>query len=290
MAPTNQTLCTETEKHMRGKKIIFLAIALGLILVVTAFGSNGLRDLFNTTIKNARAGAPGGEVASLVVSAGTVGDPSGQPISIVNFTPASELPARPPEAAGLFGSFDGSNLTLQQSFFMTTTDEQGVVLSGSGVISSTGSLDLSMAEPVQAGAIIVSADGNVENLPPVGATDQDQAAFTTVIVGEAVVEGGQTLSDSAQLAQPASGMVTVVGSAVPGQSTPQNVLVTEATQIYHDVTPMEFQPSEGVQTIQQTLEPGSLEGLSGMVMITVWGHLEGEQLVADVIVYQVPPQ
>ena len=49
------------------------------------------------------------------------------------------------------------------------------------------------------------------------------------------------------------------------------------------------QPAAGIQSIQQVLEAGSLNGLTAaQSMVTVWGHQDGDQLVADVIVYQNP--
>ncbi len=75
---------------------------------------------------------------------------------------------------------------------------------------------------------------------------------------------------------------------MPVEATPRSVLVTSETKIYRDVTPMNIAPAEGVQSVQQVLEAGSLDDLGENVIVTVWGHMENDQLVADVILYQTP--
>ena len=75
---------------------------------------------------------------------------------------------------------------------------------------------------------------------------------------------------------------------MPANTTPQKVVVTDATKIYHDVTPMGDLTAGGTQKIQQVLEAGSLDNLTEQTSLTVWGHMEGDQLIADVILYQTP--
>ncbi len=133
---------------MNFKKIGLLAAALGLVLAVAAFGSNGLRELLSTQIKSAQAGdAPAPETLNLVVSTNGINDASGM-VSVINFVPAAELPARAPDAAGLYGGFDGSTLTLQQSFFLAAPNGEGAVMSGMGIVSGAAPVGACLLAPL----------------------------------------------------------------------------------------------------------------------------------------------
>ena len=66
------------------------------------------------------------------------------------------------------------------------------------------------------------------------------------------------------------------------------VMVASDTTIYHDTTQMGFngQPPNG--PVQQTVEPGTLDGISTNSRVTVWGEQNGNQLTAKVLVYSDP--
>ena len=274
---------------MNFKKIGLLALALGLVLAVAAFGSNGLRELLSTQIKSAQAGeAPAAVAPGLMISTGALNTASGQPngqVSIVNFVPASELPTRAPDAAGLYAGFEGSTLTLQQSFFQVSAVGQGTAVGGSGVISG-----IAPAGSMQSGVVIVSGSvvsGTIENLSqlplPADAGAPDHSFSVSILAPD-----GQPVTETLQAVPAEFGAVTVSGPGMPVDATPRSVVVNADTKVYHDVTPMNFAPAEGVQTVQQVLEAGSLEDLDQNVIVTVWGHMENDQLVADVILYQTP--
>ena len=63
------------------------------------------------------------------------------------------------------------------------------------------------------------------------------------------------------------------------------VIVNSDTQYYHDVTfaNLNGQPPSGA--IQQKVEKGSLDALTGNERVTVWGDQNGDQITAKVIVY-----
>ncbi len=64
-----------------------------------------------------------------------------------------------------------------------------------------------------------------------------------------------------------------------------DVIVSDSTTVYHDVTQMDFngQPPNG--TIQQKVEPGSLDQINTNNRVTVWGDQNGNQITAKVLVY-----
>ena len=280
---------------MNFKKIGLLAAALGLVLAVAAFGSNGLRELLSTQIKSAQAGdAPAPETLNLVVSTNGINDASGM-VSVINFVPAAELPARAPDAAGLYGGFDGSTLTLQQSFFLAAPNGEGAVMGGTGIVS--GAVPVGAAPvgavpsgAVQSGAVIVSGQAFSGTIEDLGALPlpTELGALEHSFSLSVVAPDGQPLTGTLQALPAEAGTIIVSGPGMPVEATPRSVLVTSETKIYRDVTPMNIAPAEGVQSVQQVLEAGSLDDLGENVIVTVWGHMENDQLVADVILYQTP--
>ncbi len=68
------------------------------------------------------------------------------------------------------------------------------------------------------------------------------------------------------------------------------VVVTSQTKVYKDVTMNQFNgpPPQG-QTIQQVVEPGSLDEVGPDSTLTVWGRQTGDRYIADVLVFTPPP-
>jgi hypothetical protein len=69
------------------------------------------------------------------------------------------------------------------------------------------------------------------------------------------------------------------------------VVVTTKTMIYRDTTMDQFNGKalpNGSPTIQQVLEPGTLDEIGQGSMITAWGKKTGDRLIADVLVYTLP--
>ncbi len=66
------------------------------------------------------------------------------------------------------------------------------------------------------------------------------------------------------------------------------VVVTNDTVFYHDVTRMNLNEGAPSGTIQQKLEAGSLDAINPNSRITVWGDQNGQQLTAKVVVYTDP--
>lgn len=68
------------------------------------------------------------------------------------------------------------------------------------------------------------------------------------------------------------------------------VVVTRETKIYRDATEMNMEPpkSNETTTVQQVVEPGTLDDLKSNVMVMVWGRKNGDRIIADVISYSSP--
>lgn len=137
---------------------------------------------------------------------------------------------------------------------------------------------------LQMGSVVIVEDGKVltdtDVLDFVPASPADGNVVTFSVSNEGVFS--TTVGSQ-------SGMATAFNVVcAPLAATPQKVVVTGATRIYRDVTPMNLPAADGIQTVQQVVTPGSLDELTGTAMLTVWGHLEGNQWIAEVILYQFP--
>ncbi len=102
--------------------------------------------------------------------------------------------------------------------------------------------------------------------------------------------GGQTggaVVVSGSSSSPDQGGLSVVGPA--GSDGPKlEVVVTSSTKIYRDATEMPSEPPSGSTTIQQKVEPGTLDDIRDQTMIMVWGRKSGDRLIADVISFSNP--
>jgi hypothetical protein len=89
-------------------------------------------------------------------------------------------------------------------------------------------------------------------------------------------------------ADDANGNVT--NSSGGGDGPKVEVVVTNQTKIYRDATDMGEPPTSGNQTItvQQVVEPGTLDDLKNQTMVMVWGRKNGDRIIADVISYSNP--
>ena len=270
---------------MQIKRLLFPGLALSAMLGITAFGSDGIKNLLTTRINPAEAAVPAaGQPGRLTLVGGlTIPISATVSMSAIEFVPAPELPNRPPEAAGIFSSRDSNTLTLQSTFAQIITGTQG-----SATFDAAG-LAIAPGAAAPAGTFVVSGSAvSSSAITAQGAPAEIQAGAGTVELHSATVIGqGELAPVSAEQAVPAGiGSTIVVGPGLPAQTEPQKVAVTAATKIYHDVTPLGQPPADGQQTVRQTLEAGSLAGLTEKTVVTVWGHQEAGQLTADVIVYQ----
>ncbi len=74
-----------------------------------------------------------------------------------------------------------------------------------------------------------------------------------------------------------------------GSTAPQvEVVVTNDTVLYHDITRANLNEGAPAGTIQQKLEAGSMDGINANSRVTVWGDQSGQQLTAKVLVYADP--
>lgn len=92
-----------------------------------------------------------------------------------------------------------------------------------------------------------------------------------------------------------TGNVSVQVSAKPGGSPSSKVsndgptvevVITQDTKIYQDVTHIEPDQAEGV--IQQKVELASLEAVGSQSVLAVWGRKVGDRVIADVIMFSQP--
>ncbi len=73
------------------------------------------------------------------------------------------------------------------------------------------------------------------------------------------------------------------------------VVVTPRTTVYKDVTMQQYNgrrpPPRGSDpvTIQQVVQPGSLDEIVENCQIAAWGNKTGDRIIADVLVYLPPP-
>ncbi len=67
------------------------------------------------------------------------------------------------------------------------------------------------------------------------------------------------------------------------------VVVSPRIPVYHDVTDKQFDNQRtGDGSVQQVLEPGSLDEIQQYSLITVWGARTGDRISAEVVVYALP--
>jgi hypothetical protein len=67
------------------------------------------------------------------------------------------------------------------------------------------------------------------------------------------------------------------------------IVVTNETEVYVDVTSDQIGDLQNGDTLKQTLKPGSIEELGSLSFIQVWGERRGERVIADILVYMRPP-
>lgn len=81
-------------------------------------------------------------------------------------------------------------------------------------------------------------------------------------------------------------------STMSGNGPKVEIVVTNQTKIYRDATDM-GEPPQNPQgheaiTVQQVMEPGTLDDLKEQTMVMVWGRKNGDRIIADVIAYSNP--
>ncbi len=84
-------------------------------------------------------------------------------------------------------------------------------------------------------------------------------------------------------------MVSVGQRPNAGSTALIEVTVDASTTVYHDTTQRNFNPQQPPSgPIQQTVEPGKVDGISTNSRVTIWGVQNGNQLTAKVLVYTDP--
>jgi hypothetical protein len=296
---------------MQVKRLPFLTIALGLVVGITAFGSNSFVDLYNTRIASTKAAdSPANPMRMITVATGS-SEASGPTVQAVELIPAPQLPTRLPDKVGLFSRLDGNILSLQ-SFLTASTGADGRMMFGAGVIEGAPAGATLPGATIISGTIAAPLEWNLPRVAPlpdgVLPSSGPVSDNVTLVYGGSIAsipssQGGGTSAAGSEIftaaaianipssqggETPANLIWTVTTDPDLAQAAPQKVVVTDATRIFHDITTMPTESSTDVTKIQQMLQAGSLDDLAGHTMVSVWGHMDGEQLIADVIVYQNP--
>jgi hypothetical protein len=146
-----------------------------------------------------------------------------------------------------------------------------------------------------ASAGIVSSRINVLPAPELPKTQPEiNGVFTrrddnSIYLGTSSGGGMGIISSSAGTSSDTGPSTNISGPAYDGPVV--EVVTTADTKIYKETTQLEPPSSskdETDQTLQQTVEPGSLDELNTDGMVTVWGTRTGDRIVADVILYSQP--
>jgi hypothetical protein len=102
---------------------------------------------------------------------------------------------------------------------------------------------------------------------------QDNRIFITEAAGELMI----AMSQDGTLATNADGREL-------------EVVVTGETSVYCDVTAQSYEePLDEGDTVEQKLKPGAIEEIGEFSAVLVWGEQTGDRVVADVLVYTLPP-
>jgi hypothetical protein len=67
------------------------------------------------------------------------------------------------------------------------------------------------------------------------------------------------------------------------------VVVTNETRVYVDVTAEIFDESFEGDTVQQKLKPGTVEEIDEYSIVMAWGDKRGDRVIASLLVYTKPP-
>jgi hypothetical protein len=77
-------------------------------------------------------------------------------------------------------------------------------------------------------------------------------------------------------------------SPADGAGPQVEVVITNQTKVWHDVTPMGEPQGSGEYGVQQQVEEGTLDDLNSNSMVMVWGRKNGDRVIADVVSYSNP--
>ena len=84
----------------------------------------------------------------------------------------------------------------------------------------------------------------------------------------------------------ANGVAVVSPTGGKNESGPLvEVVVTNETIIYRETTERSAPLSDGLQTIQQSVEVAALDDLDARSMVMVWGRKSGDRIIVEVLMY-----
>lgn len=82
------------------------------------------------------------------------------------------------------------------------------------------------------------------------------------------------------------GEVQIVGGKSDGPEV--EIVITNETTIYRETTEPAGPPSDGEETLQQTVEESTLDELNSQSMVMVWGRKSGDRIIAEVLFFSNP--
>ena len=110
----------------------------------------------------------------------------------------------------------------------------------------------------------------------------------TIVVTSAPLEtgGGGVAVDSSAGGEESDGPSTSENKPPSGPKV--EVVITNDTLIYRDITDFSEAPSSGNATVQETVGAGTLDDLNSDSSVRVWGRKSGDRIIADVLFYSRP--
>ncbi len=145
------------------------------------------------------------------------------------------------------------------------------VSDGSGARVSSGSVSVEMEPAPELPEREPEAMGQLKSV-------EDNSLFVKDIGG-----GGMIVAASGE-----DGEITIDSPGSEGAGTEVEIVVTQDTQIYREVTEMpgpEAMSADTPATIQQKVELITLNDIGDNGLVTAWGQKRGDRLVAEVILY-----
>jgi hypothetical protein len=166
--------------------------------------------------------------------------------------------------------------TVQTAVAGTQTATAPEVSTVTAVVSGQGTEGPVAAQPAQ----------GLPQKPPDARGIFDHRQDSSIFVDPSMVDQQDQSGPSTNQSDQSSG--PSFGSSSDPNAPKVEVVVTAQTIIYKDVTvrgpggsPVDFQVIEHV-------EPGSLDEIGQLCLITVWGSRTGDRVIADVLVYAFP--
>jgi hypothetical protein len=136
---------------------------------------------------------------------------------------------------------------------------------------------VSLDSPLREGQFSISSN-DITPAPELPTTDPE-------VIGLFIDSKDNTIIVRAPSFDPGMGGI-VEDSSVDVHSAPKvEVIITGETIIYRETTEISEPLSIENETINQTVEESTLDGLNPPTIITVWGRRSGDRIIAEILLY-----